>query len=95
MRGTIIPSGHATGRCSFAAANEAGSAAPRRVLSLLALILVILDINTKKIDVFGEIMAEKYIFCPDCMTLTVHERTTGEIIGWLCSQCNPSLEEWL
>ena len=81
--------------CPFAVANGTGSAAPRRVLSLLALILVILHINIKKIDVFGGIMAEKYIFCPKCKTLSVHERTTGEIIGWLCSQCNPSLEEWI
>ena len=36
-------------------------------------------------------MSEKYIFCPSCNTLTVHARLTGERVGWLCEQCNPSL----
>lgn len=53
VRGTVIPSGHPTEWCPFPTGNGTESAAPRRVLFLLALILVILDINIKKIDVFG------------------------------------------
>ena len=34
---------------------------------------------------------EKYIYCPSCRSLTVHARCTGERIGWLCEDCNPSL----
>ena len=39
----------------------------------------------------GVVMMEKYIFCPSCNTLTVHARLTGEKVGWLCENCNPSL----
>jgi ribosomal protein L37AE/L43A len=37
---------------------------------------------------------EKYIYCPTCKTLTIHTRTTGEMIGWLCEACNPPLEDF-
>jgi ribosomal protein L37AE/L43A len=37
---------------------------------------------------------EKYIYCPRCKTLAIHNRATGEAIGWLCEACNPPLEEY-
>jgi hypothetical protein len=39
-------------------------------------------------------MSEKYIFCPACNTLTIHARSTGEIVGWICERCNPPLGEF-
>ena len=39
-------------------------------------------------------MTEKYIYCPSCCTLTIHNRLTGEIRGWGCQECNPPLEDF-
>ena len=39
-------------------------------------------------------MTEKYIYCPSCATLTIHNRLTGTLIGWLCQDCNPPLDDW-
>jgi ribosomal protein L37AE/L43A len=39
-------------------------------------------------------MTEKYIYCPLCKTLEIHNRMTGEISGWICQECNPPLEDW-
>jgi ribosomal protein L37AE/L43A len=39
-------------------------------------------------------MTEKYIYCPSCKTLTIHNRLTGDLKGWLCQECNPPLEDF-
>ena len=39
-------------------------------------------------------MSEKYIYCPSCATLTIHNRLTGTLVGWLCQDCNPPLDDW-
>lgn len=38
--------------------------------------------------------AEKYIYCPSCATLSIHNRVTGDAVGWLCQECNPPLEDF-
>ena len=40
-------------------------------------------------------MSEKYIYCPSCCTLTIHNRLTGTFTGWLCQDCNPPLDDWV
>ena len=37
---------------------------------------------------------EKYIYCPHCRALEIHCRATGDVVGWICQGCNPSLEEF-
>ena len=36
-------------------------------------------------------VAEKWIYCPDCRCLRLHNRIIG---GWLCQECNPPLEDF-
>jgi ribosomal protein L37AE/L43A len=37
---------------------------------------------------------EKWIYCPDCRRLSIHQRMTGEAKGWLCTGCTPPLEDY-
>ena len=60
----------------------------------LALISGFSTPNLININFLGSIMAEKYIFCPACNTLTIHNRMSGEISGWICQECNPPLEDF-
>ena len=47
----------------------------------------------------GVVSMEKYIYCPSCRSLTIHNRCTGiyvknDLVGWLCQDCNPELMEF-
>ena len=35
----------------------------------------------------------KYIYCPSCRKLTIHERNV-KLQAWICERCNPKLEEF-
>ena len=39
-------------------------------------------------------MSEKYIYCLLCATLSIHNRLTGDVTGWICQDCNPPLEDF-
>jgi len=94
MEGIHIPADGLPREYELLRGKAVGSASRRHRLPFLGLILVILDNNIIFLTLFALIMVEKYIFCPACNTLTIHNRMSGQISGWICQECNPPLEDW-